>query len=360
MGFLWNLWVFWVSAPGMPVRRFLLASAAAGQTLPAGSGAPAGRPRGLHYLIFRQYSITLVRGEMSQKTQESQKCDSSKGRKPPKRMEAQAIKHNSKMLVYPDGSYDLVVSSGPDFGPKGWEDASKTEALPRFRLGYTSPGKLIIRKKQPYKQPKRQRPDAAAEDVERAMRRARANVRRLALANDFRWFVTLTLDEKVVGDRCDPAVVTRKLNTWLSNMVQRHGLRYVLVPELHQKGGIHFHGFFNDLDALRAVDSGHVDKQGHKVWNLARWTLGFSTAIELYGEYSRAVAYVCKYIGKDSQKIGGRWYYSGGALQAPREEYADLDFRDVLATFKDQAFQVEVPGKTLLVVNGVKPETACE
>lgn len=188
------------------------------------------------------------------------------------------------------------------------------------------------------------------------MRRARAQVRRLALANEFRWFVTLTLDQKVVGDRCDPANVVRRLNTWLSNMVQRQGLRYVLVPERHEKGGIHFHGFFNDLEALRAVDSGHYDKKGHKVYNLVRWSLGFSTAIELYGEYHHAVAYVCKYIGKDSEKIGGRWYYSGGALEAPKEQYADLDFRDVLATYGEKAFQVEVPGKTIAVVNGIRPE----
>ena len=172
----------------------------------------------------------------------------------------------------------------------------------------------------------------------------------------FSFFTTLTLDASVIGDRCDPVNVVKKLNVWLSNMVQRQGLRYVLVPERHKKGGIHFHGFFSDCPALRPVDSGHKDKKGHTIYNLARWSMGFSTAIELYGDYHSAVAYVCKYIGKDSEKIGGRWYYSGGDLHGPVEKYADLNFRDVLQTYQDQVFQVEVPGKTVLVVNGIRPE----
>ena len=71
----------------------------------------------------------------------------------------------------------------------------------------------------------------------------------------------------------------------------------------------HFHGFFTD--AVRAVESGHTDGAGHKVYNLPEWTLGFSTAIELYGTYRSAVGYVCKYVRKQEEKIGGRWFYSG-------------------------------------------------
>lgn len=137
--------------------------------------------------------------------------------------------------------------------------------------------------------------EAQAEDQERSMRRARAKVRRLALANSFRWFVTLTLDPQKV-DRYDPAAVVRKLNQWCSNQVKRRGLRYILVPERHKDGALHFHGFFSD--SLEAVPSGHTDKQGHEIFNLPGWNLGFTAAIEVYGDYAGAVAYVCKYIGK--------------------------------------------------------------
>lgn len=68
------------------------------------------------------------------------------------------------------------------------------------------------------------------------------------------------------------------------------------------------------------------------VWNLPGWSLGFTTALELVGDYRRAVSYVCKYIGKQQapdgagvDKPGGRWYYSGGELERPQVELADLD-----------------------------------
>ena len=181
------------------------------------------------------------------------------------------------------------------------------------------------------------------------MRRARAQVRDLALCTPFRWFVTLTLDRARV-DRYDMKEITRHLNHWLDNQVRRRGLSYVLVPERHRDGAIHFHGFFND--ALEAADSGTLSLPGsktprkprsarqraewlaqgaHPVFNLPGWPWGFTTAIELYGEYPRAVNYVCKYIGKDGEKIGGRWYYSGGSLGRPEVSYEDISYREVAA-----------------------------
>lgn len=181
------------------------------------------------------------------------------------------------------------------------------------------------------------------------MRRARAQVRDLALCTPFSWFVTLTLDGSKI-DRYDMPSITKKLNHWLDNQVRRKGLAYVLVPELHKDGAVHFHGFFND--ALAATDSGTISLPGAKaprrprtarqraqwleaggkpVFNLPGWPWGFTTAIALYGPYERAVNYVCKYIGKDGTKVGGRWYYSGGGLGRPEVEYVDISYREVEA-----------------------------
>jgi len=185
------------------------------------------------------------------------------------------------------------------------------------------------------------------------MRRARAKVRRLALANDFRWFVTLTLDQQRV-DRYDAAAVVRKLNQWCSNQVKRKGLRYILVPERHKDGALHFHGFFSD--ALEAVPSGHADKAGHPIYNLPGWTLGFTAAIEVYGDYAGAVAYVCKYIGKQGDKPAGRWYYSGGDLAQPEVIYADIGIDDLVEEYGKKVWQTYVPGRMIAVVNGIRED----
>lgn len=245
--------------------------------------------------------------------------------------------HNAKIYIYPNGMQDIVVSTSADFRPQGWELADDW-------------GQHKI----PFEKGVRKVADPEFEDMQRSMRRARGKLRRLALANDFRWFVTLTIDPKKV-DSHDGKAVVQKLNSWCSNMVQRNGLKYILVPERHKKGGIHFHGFFNDV--VEFSDSGHTDSQGHKIFNLPQWSLGFTTAIELYDDYHKAVGYVCKYVGKQGEKPAGRWYYSGGGLNEPKVVYTDLNFRDFVAENKGQCFEFDVPGKRLAVLNGYTEST---
>ena len=188
------------------------------------------------------------------------------------------------------------------------------------------------------------------EDMLRSMRRARAKVRRLALANEFSYFVTLTLSPEMV-DRYDAAAIMKKVNVWLGNMVKRKGLRYILVPERHKDGAFHFHGFFGG-DGLEVVDSGHHDKQGHTIFNLPQWGFGFTAAIGLYGTYSQAVGYVCKYIGKQGgERPMGRWYYSGGDLREPQKDYSVMDYRQLAEEYAGEAVELDIPGSKLLVVH---------
>lgn len=251
------------------------------------------------------------------------------------------VKHYAKIYTYPDGRADIVASTEPVFGPPGWEKSGDNakRRMPR-----------------PEHDP-RKKSSPNGEDLERSMRRARGKLRRLALANEFRWFVTLTIDPTKV-DSFDGSAVVKKLNAWCSNMVQRRGLRYILVPERHKSGRIHFHGFFNDC--VEAMESGHVDGQGHPIFNLPQWTLGFTTAIELYDEYHKAVGYVCKYVGKQGEKPAGRWYYSGGDLHDPEVTYAEISPAELMAAYPEQAFVFYPPGKAMAVVNGVVLEQVQE
>lgn len=271
-----------------------------------------------------------------------------------------ALFHNARLKHYPDGSGELLVGSRPFGG------GSRVDALPwKSSAGDGDRAEILYARMErdaialgdragdldadPF--------GTRAASVRRSVRRAKKCVRDLARSNEWRFFVTLTLDPEKV-DRYDPDAVLRHLKHWLDNNVRRKGLRYVLVPEHHKDGAIHFHGLFND--ALDAVDSGTMSVPGrkapvrvrseahraalerlggHTVYNLPGWGWGFSTAIELYGERDAAISYVCKYIGKEMSagdglgdvlpsKIGGRWYYSGGDLQRPVVEWLDVDIRD--------------------------------
>jgi hypothetical protein len=238
-----------------------------------------------------------------------------------------AIMHNCMIKSYPDGAQTYIVAEKPIFRERGWEARSRAK-----------PGDDESAPAAP-----------AISSSERARRRARSRVFDLAYSNDFKYFVTLTLDKERV-DRYDIKAITSKLNTWLDNNTRRKGLAYVLVPELHKDGAIHFHGLFNG--ALPATSSGTWahggdkprrprskaereawinDPDYHEVYNLPCWPYGFSTAIPLYGDRGSCAGYICKYITKTVEIIGGRWYYSGGALQGPSVSVTDADYNELSA-----------------------------
>lgn len=246
------------------------------------------------------------------------------------------ISYYTKVYTYPSGVVDILCGSRPIFREPGWEAAEE---------------------KPEREKPSVRKQEAAPEDMARSMRRARARVRRLAMANSFRWFVTLTLNKEKV-DRYDAAEVVKKLNQWCSNQVKRKGLAYILVPERHKDGAIHFHGFFND--ALEAVPSGHYDKKGHMIYNLPGWTLGFTAAVEIYGDYAGAVAYTCKYIGKQGDKPAGRWYYSGGALKEPTAVYGEITLAELKEQYGERVFEFDTPVGRIAVCNGIRPEQEME
>lgn len=267
-----------------------------------------------------------------------------------------AIGGNAIVYTYPSGDVDILCAAERVFVPPGWE-ASEDFA----RQGRKGPA--------PAKREKGIKSEG--DDMLRSMRRARAKLRRLALSNEFDFFVTLTLDKDRI-DRYDPKAIMQRVNRWLDNMVRRNGLRYALVPEQHKDGAYHFHGFFAG-EGLEAVDSGTISLPseskprrpadeaqraewlgagGHVVYNLPQWDLGFTTALRLYGTYGAAVGYVTKYIGKQQgQRPMGRWYYSGGALKDAPKEYATLDYRQLVQDFAGEVVEFDIPGTKMLVIH---------
>lgn len=185
------------------------------------------------------------------------------------------------------------------------------------------------------------------ENTRRAKRRARKAVFDYAMCNpDLDLFITFTLDGTKI-DRYNYKPVIKKLNTWLDNRVRRKGLKYIFVAEHHKDGAIHFHGVVNST-AVKLVDSGTTDKRGHTVFNVTDWVWGFSTAIYCYGSRADVCKYICKYITKSGEKVGGRWYYSGGELATPTYAYCGYaepeEWSDLPYEFKSWEYEVESTG----------------
>ena len=169
------------------------------------------------------------------------------------------------------------------------------------------------------------------DNARRAINRAKVRAFDLIMCNpDLLAFSTLTCASDKV-DRTDYNAVYKYLKVWLSNLVSRAGLRYILCPEYHKDGeSIHFH-MISNVESLRAVPaltpSGNIRTRGGKpVFNIPLWKLGFSTMqiIDRSDPREAVAKYIFKYMGKASgAKIGGRYFLHGGKMAEPYYLYAD-------------------------------------
>lgn len=216
------------------------------------------------------------------------------------------VKHNTKTKVYPDGSTKTVVCNLPIFKEAGLECVSKPT-----NYGCSSH----------YNMDSLSRSDS--------IKRSKEKVFDIVKMNQFNLFVTLTLDPQKIADRYDPTLVSKKLSKWLNNCVERKGLNYVLLPEHHKDGAIHMH-MLCSCEKFTLVDSGKKDKSGRTIYNVKDWKLGFSSAIYITGNIENTAKYVTKYITKDSDKIFGKFYYSGGKklIRSVPVVLSDSDWND--------------------------------
>lgn len=184
---------------------------------------------------------------------------------------------------------------------------------------------------------KTRKQSAAGESAGRSAARARKQLFELAVCNPMEYFITLTLDEREI-DRYDYKQCVRRLGQWLSNRVERNGFQYILVPELHKDGALHFHGLVNG-GGLRLCESGHKTKDNRTIYNISNWRYGFTTAVKLSGDYGAVCRYITKYITKSTESgcIGGRYFFHGGDLRPPRLVYYQADN------------WAEIPGKVVVV-----------
>lgn len=262
-------------------------------------------------------------------------------------MNRAAIMHNLRVKSFPDGSSEVLLANRAVFREAGWEQLGK-------RTNVLEPPQEDPAELSQYALERLERSEVAKAraNLDRAKRRARTMLRDYALCTPMRYFLTFTFDPKKV-DRYSVPDTVRKFGQWMANHVRRNGISYVAVAEYHKDGAVHFHALVTE--GLSMADSGTmippgggrprkpsskaqraawVASGGRVVYNVSGWPYGFSTAMELYGDYHAAVGYVCKYITKAPAKIGGRWFYSGGKLGTPDVLWADVDFEAVCRQYQ--------------------------
>lgn len=245
------------------------------------------------------------------------------------RLSENLVYYNSKVKFLSNGNCRITCFSKPMYKSSGWESA-KSSKLPIAH----------------------ERASNGSDEVRSdSLKRAKDKIFEIAAANEWDYMVTFTLDEAKVN-RYDSNEVKKKFCKWLENMVQRRGLKALIVPELHQDGAIHFHGLCNDC--FNFVHSGTYKVVGRKkpvrlstlkklkltpnsenvrdVFNITDYKLGFATAVRLDSNKEAVAFYMTKYATKELElhKILGKFYLAVGDIKRELPfELLDLDFREV-------------------------------
>lgn len=172
----------------------------------------------------------------------------------------------------------------------------------------------------------------AESSIERSIRRSRKKASDYIVCNSFDQFVTFTF----ACDRHDIDLSKTKLMTWLKNQRDRVGkFKYILVPEYHKDGALHFHGLFKnykgELIRSRSLKSGRLlYSRGKAIYSLKNYTLGFTKIIPIDGNLGNIAGYLCKYITKEMTEIfQKKRYWISNGLKSPFVEYNPSWFQGV-------------------------------
>lgn len=297
------------------------------------------------------------------------------------------VRHKCRAKYYPQPDGTLMLAaveefSHPVFKEAGWEETKPVPETYWLHLGqleaarergdavaykhhikmlqlyereYFDEGELVTTKSVDFDDCPRILAAVDREETrQRAIRRAKNQCFDYFMSNhDLDTFVTLTFDPGIVNSSSYDDVYNGCLRPWLSNRVQRRGLKYILIPEYHRDGEkIHFHAVMNS-SALKLTEARYpngrlIKRHGKQVYNVEDWSYGFTTAERIEGDscHVKVCKYIFKYMGKQinlGARIGGRYYLHGGDLKRPRFVYADTVDELCVPTKALYKREVEVP-----------------
>jgi hypothetical protein len=154
---------------------------------------------------------------------------------------------------------------------------------------------------------KRKKDGIDDDSIHRSIRRTKSTIADLVLCNDFQYFCTFTFDPKK-HDRYDANHCKFIMSMWLHRQ-RNHSpnLRYLIVPEFHKDGALHFHALLANFNGS-LKDSGRR-QNGRTVYNMTGYRAGFTTAVPIDHNKAAVSNYIKKYITKDMPLIHGRKRY---------------------------------------------------
>lgn len=189
------------------------------------------------------------------------------------------------------------------------------------------------------------------------------------LIKPWKYFLTLTFDpDKVNSNNYDD--VSDALKKWINNMKhQNPQMEYVIVPEPHKSGRIHFHGLFRNVpnwlltEARNPKTNRLIKKNGVQVFNLNNYKYGYST-VSVVKDLTAVSVYISKYMTKELLNLSyKKRYWSSRSLELPKVEYAMFDEKSLKFYIDDKNIvsehKVDSASKTSIFIT-TKPKDDLE
>lgn len=188
-------------------------------------------------------------------------------------------------------------------------------------------------------------PYTREESLARSIRRTKTVIYDIIQCNQFKWFGTFTFncrscpsilqcknylkDDDRESCSCPPELCKRFddehiktiMKVWLKNQRRLHGkFDYLLIPERHKNGALHFHGLIGANYSGNMIESGKYYNL-MPIYNVTSFQSGFSDFTEIQDK-GKTATYVTKYITKEMPQIDGKKrYWASRGLIRPRIEY---------------------------------------
>ena len=169
------------------------------------------------------------------------------------------------------------------------------------------------------------------EKLDSNISRVKETLYEYASCNPWAWFVTFTLD-KTKYNRYALEIFHKALTQWLRDYNKKHGLKikFLLIPEMHEDGAWHMHGFLYGLPLEHLTPftlEDHIPykilkklAKGQAVYNWKAYAEKFGHCdIEPIRNKEAARKYVLKYITKDLSRcvseLNAHMYYCSRGLK---------------------------------------------
>ena len=179
----------------------------------------------------------------------------------------------------------------------------------------------------PLKSKKKSQSQIDHDNQSRSLRRSQVAVRDIILSNRFDLWCTFTFDS-TKHDRYDISRCRYVMTMWLHNQKKNHSpkLEYLVVPELHKDGAIHFHALLKNFNG-KLKPAHHpkskkplTTKKGQQIFNATGYRSGHTEFVYIDSNYEALSKYMIKqYITKDMLTFkGSQRYLVSNGLTRPR------------------------------------------